>query len=126
MNTFWYKASLSLAYLVVLHCQLGLAVVAAHSAHRNVRQSLDQRRILGKERLLGDARHLAVYCFAGQRVHHLDVLAAHHPVDAEVGRLDLVARLRRRDQRELRLVEDVRGRQTLDDRLDAAADGAGG
>lgn len=94
-------------------------------SHANVGQPLDKVGVARKERLLGDARHLAVDRFARQRIDHLDGFRADRPVDAKVGRLDLVARLGRCDQCEFRLVEDVGRWQALDDGFDASANGSG-
>lgn len=111
-------------HLVVLHVRLGLAIVRGHLADRNTWQILHEESVLDEERLLRDARHLAADGPARQRVDHLQLGVPDGPVDAKVRGLGLVARLRRGDQRQARLVQVVRRRQALNGLLDAAADGA--
>lgn len=120
----YFHSRACFSHLIVFYRQLRFAVITAHRTHRNVGQSLDNRRIFGEERLLCDARHLAIDRFARQRVHHFNLLfTTDRPIDAEIRRFDLIARLRRCDEREFRFVENVRRRQALNDGLDATANG---
>lgn len=115
---------LALGQLIVERGALRFRVVAVDVARNaQVRQLLDQIGVAREEYLLGETGYFVVDRFAGQRVDHLDGALAVRPVDAKVGRLDLVARFGRGDQREFWLVQRVRRRQPLHGVLDAAAYG---
>lgn len=127
------RKQLLLRLLVLRHGHLRFKVRRQHfpQHRRRFRQPLDDGRVPAVKGLLRQPGHLVgvgvvVDELAGEGVDDFHLLAADDPVDAEVGRFRLVARLGRRHEGEARLVEPVRRRQALDRVLDAAADGAGG
>lgn len=119
-----------LRLLVLRDAGLRLAVARFDLVEARVRKPLNDGRVPSVERLLRQPGHLVrvgvvVDQLAGEGIDDLNLRAPEQPVDAEVRGLGLVARLRRRHQRQLGLVQSVRRRQALDRTLDTAADGTG-
>lgn len=94
----------SITNLIVANGQFSFAIVTAYVSHGNVGQTLYKACVFAEERLLSDAWNFAVNCFAGQRVHHLNIFRANGPVDAEIGCFNLITCLGRCDERKFWLV----------------------